>query len=43
FPPFASAAPADPASLLLNDVLTVPVSLTGVPSISIPVATTSFV
>ncbi|CAN0227739.1 unnamed protein product [Scytosiphon promiscuus] len=40
FPPFASAAPADPASLLLNDVLTVPISLTGVPAISIPVATT---
>lgn len=40
FPPFASGgAPADPASLLLNDVLTVPVSLTGVPAISIPVAT----
>lgn len=40
FPPFASSgAPAAPASLLLNDVLTVPVSLTGVPSISIPVAT----
>ena len=41
FPPFGSSggAPADPASLLLNDVLTVPVSLTGVPAISIPVAT----
>lgn len=43
FPPFPSAAPADPASLLLNDVLTVPISLTGVPAISIPVATTPLV
>lgn len=39
FPPFASGVPADPSSLLLNDVLTVPVSLAGVPAISIPVAT----
>lgn len=41
FPPFPSCGPpADPASLLLNDVLTVPISLTGVPAVSIPVATT---
>lgn len=39
FPPFLTGIPADPASLLLNDVLTVPVSLAGVPAISIPVAT----
>lgn len=39
FPPFVSGPPADPAALLLNDVLTVPVSLAGVPAISIPVAT----
>lgn len=38
FPPFPCGAPADPASLLLNDVLTVPASLAGVPAVSIPVA-----
>ncbi|CAM9362906.1 unnamed protein product [Ascophyllum nodosum] len=39
FPPFRSGPPADPVALLLNDVLTVPVSLAGLPAISIPVST----
>ncbi|CAM9224486.1 unnamed protein product, partial [Choristocarpus tenellus] len=41
--PFASFSyggpPADPSALLLNDVLTVPASLAGLPAVSLPVAT----
>eukprot|EP00904_Undaria_pinnatifida_P006887 jgi/Undpi1/3328/HiC_scaffold_15.g06701.m1 len=38
FPPFPSGPPSEAFSHLLNDVLTVPISLAGVPAISIPVA-----
>jgi len=35
--PFTSESPAEPAALLLNDIMTIPVNLVGAPAISVPV------
>jgi aspartyl-tRNA(Asn)/glutamyl-tRNA(Gln) amidotransferase subunit A len=36
--PFPLTTPAEPAALMLNDVMTVPASLAGLPAVSVPVA-----
>lgn len=36
--PFPLAQPSQPAALMLNDVMTIPPSLAGLPAISVPVA-----
>ncbi len=36
--PFPLATPAKPASLMLNDVMTIPASLAGLPAVAVPVA-----
>ncbi len=36
--PFPLAQPAEPAALMLNDVMTIPASLAGLPAVSVPVS-----
>lgn len=38
--PFPLAQPAEPAALMLNDVMTIPPALAGLPAVSVPVAVT---
>ncbi len=39
--PFPIDTPKEPSSLLMNDVMTVPVNLAGLPAISVPVGVSS--
>ena len=39
--PFSIDVPADPTTMFLNDVMTIPASLAGLPAVSIPAATTA--